>query len=95
VETAPPPGPLYGPHDHGVYDKWYLVPQQPGIKVRKECQPLESHFGFASPISSLAAMAMSMPGTFIFPGVFYPSRSKVYFGSGFKSKGTETEEILL
>lgn len=69
--------------------------KQPGTEVRTEYQPLESHFGFASPISTLPAGAMPVPVTFLVPGVFCLYRSKVYFGSGFKPRGTKTEEILL
>lgn len=78
-----------------VFEKWYLVAQQPGTEVRTEYQPLESHFGFVSSISTLAARVMPMPGIFLVLGVFCPSRSKVYFESGFKPRGTKTEKILL
>lgn len=95
MEAAPPPGPLHGSDVRGVYEKCYLVAQQPGTKLRTEYQSLECHFGFASPISTQTARAIAVPSTFPVPGGFCPSRSKVYFGSGFKLRWTKTEEILL
>lgn len=58
-----------------------MVAQQTRTEVRTEHQALESHFGFVSPISTLAASEMSMSETFFFVlGVFCPCISKVVLG---------------
>lgn len=95
MEAAAPPGPLYHAHDHGVYEKWYLVAQQPGAVVKTEYELLESHFGDCVSYFHPTARAMPMRGSFLVPGVFCASRFKVYFGSGFKPIKTTSEEILL